>query len=150
MDIRPYAQDDREHCLGVFDSNAEQSFAQDERGSFNQFLEDTDCPYFVMEHAGAIVGCGGYRVLAEQHAARLVWGMVRADLHKQGLGRFLLLFRLREIGRLNGIEVVELETSTISATFFTKQGFQVVNVIRDGFGPGLDRVKMVKRLAVCS
>ncbi len=103
-----------------------------------------------MEHEGAIVGCGGYLVRAEHHLARLVWGMIRADLHGHGLGRFLLLFRLREIGKLEHIQLVGLETSTNVALFFEKQGFRVVAVVQDGSAPRMDRVEMVKKLTVCT
>ena len=149
MDLRPYQPADRDACLAIFDSNSPRFFAPAERQQIETFLDRPDCPYLVMELDGAIVACGGYALDAEQTVASLVWGMVRADSQKLGLGRFLLLFRLREIGRLGGVQMVRLDTSQHSAAFFEKQGFKVVGVVPDGYAPGLDRVEMVKKLIVC-
>ncbi len=150
MDIRPYAQGDRENCLLLFDSNTPQYFVESERDSFEQFLMHLDCPYFVLEQEGAIVGCGGFVVIADQQVARLRWGMVQINCHKHGLGRLLLLFRLREIGKLGHIQFVSLRTSQYSAPFFEKQGFKMVAVVPDGFTAGMDQVEMVKKLIVCT
>ena len=96
-----------------------------------------------MEHEGGIVGCGGYVTGTETGAAMLVWGMIRPDLQGQGLERFLLMYRLREIGKLEGIERVRVETSQEEAKFFEGQGFRLA-------GAANGRVEMVKKLAVCS
>ena len=133
----------------VFDSNTPQYFDPVERKEFEKFLDQPDGVYFVMEHDGAIVGCGGYAAEAQNGLASLVWGLVRSDSHKLGLGRFLLMYRLREIGKLDGIRMVRLDTSQRAAPFFEKQGFKVVGIVKVGYAPGLDRMEMVKKLTVC-
>jgi N-acetylglutamate synthase-like GNAT family acetyltransferase len=97
----------------------------------------------VMEHEGAIVGCGGFATERENSLARLVWGMVRSDSHKLGLGRYLLLFRLREITKAGGIQTVHLDTPQHSVQFYEKQGFKVIGIVKD------DRVEMMMKLVVC-
>jgi len=97
MDLRPYSPLDRDLCLAVFDSNASHLLDPGARREFEDFLDRRNCSYFVMEHGGALVGCGGYAIDREKALARLLWGMVRADSQSLGLGRYLLLFRLREI-----------------------------------------------------
>lgn len=157
MDLRPYLPTDRDACLSLFDSNMPRFFAEPERAQFETFLASPDCSYFVMEHEERAVGCGGYAIHAAEKSASLVWGMVRGDSHRMGLGRFLLLYRLREIGKAgaNGrdvkgdIEMVRLDTSQHAAPFYTSQGFKVAGVVADGYGPGLDRIEMVKRMIVC-
>src|SRR5260370_31745648 len=59
MDVRPYQSSDRDACLALFDSNVPRFFAALERGGFESFLDAPDCSYFVMEHEGAVLGCGG-------------------------------------------------------------------------------------------
>jgi GNAT superfamily N-acetyltransferase len=130
MDLRSYLPVDRDACLAIFDSNTPQFFDPGERATFEAFLDRPDGHYVVMEHEGALVGCGGYTITAEERLASLVWGMVRRDSHKLGLGRYLLLFR--------------------AAPFFERQGFKVIRVVPDGYGNGLDRVEMVKKLIVCA
>ena len=68
---------------------------------------------------------------------------------RQGLGRFLLLFRLREITKAGGVERVRLDTPPDSVRFFESQGFKVARVAKDGYTAGLDRVEMTMKLTVC-
>lgn len=96
-----------------------------------------------MEHEGVIVGCGGYAIEEQNALGRLVWGMVRSDSQKLGLGRYLLLFRLREITKAGGIRMVHLDTPQHSAQFYEKQGFKAIGIVKD------DRVEMMMKLAVC-
>jgi len=149
MDVRPYSPADRAACLFVFDSNVPEFFGAQERAGFEKFLHTPECAYFVMEMDDGIAGCGGFYVTENKAVARLVWGMVRREFHRKGLGRFLLLYRLHEIGQASGIERVEVSTSQLTAPFFASQGFKTTGVEKDGFGRGLDRVQMTMRLAVC-
>ena len=149
MDVRPYAPADRAAALAAFDSNTPRFFDPTERRDFETFLDAPFCPYFVMEHDGAIVGCGGYAIEEGASQASLIWGMVRNDLHKRGLGRFLVMFRLREITKANGVHHVRLSTSQHTAPFFEKQGFKVAGIEKDGYASGMDRVEMRMKLSVC-
>jgi len=148
MDVRRYQHDDLAACIAVFDSNVPKFFHATERAGFEEFLEDP-WPYIVMENDGAIVGCGGWDREEDEKLACLTWGMVRSDVHNSGLGRFLLLYRLREIAKMGGVERVRIDTSQHTADFFRKQGFKVVGVEKDGYAPGLDRIEMVMKLNVC-
>ena len=126
MDVRPYLSSDRDGCIAVFDSNSPDFFESEERRAFENFLDRLNGSYFVMEHDGAVAGCGGYLITEERTVARLVWGMVRRELQRQGLGRFLLLFRLREITKAGAVERVRLDAPQHSAAFFQRQGFKVM------------------------
>src|SRR5579863_9346104 len=140
MDVRPYSPAEKAACLAVFDSNMPRFFDSAERGPFEVFLDAPFCSYFVMEHDGAIVGCGGYAVEQEGSLASLVWGMVRSDLHQRGLGRFLVMFRLKEITKASGAQIVRLGTSQHTAGFFERLGFKVAGIEKDGYASGIDRV----------
>jgi N-acetylglutamate synthase-like GNAT family acetyltransferase len=142
MDLRAYLPTDREACLAILDSNMPHFFAGEDRTRFESFLDQGGATYFVMEHDGAVIGCGGYRIAEESGVATLVWGMVRRDFQKMGLGRLLLMYRLREIGKASGIERVRLETPPLSAAFFEGQGFKVVNIASG-------HVEMMKKMSVC-
>ncbi len=149
MDLRPYLPADRNACLAIFDSNTPRLLSPVQHEAFEQFLNAPNCPYFVMEHEGIIVGSGGY-FLESKSAAKLVWGIVESSSQKLGLGRFLLLYRLREIGKAGAVELVRGETSQHSASFFEKQGLKISTIVPDGISPGFDRVELVKRLVVCA
>ena len=143
MDIRTYRLDDAEACLRIFDSNGPEYFASHERARLTEFLQAPPGNYYVMEKDGELLGCGGFAPCEEPGVVTLTWGMVRRDMHRHGLGRFLLFYRLKEIGKLPGVSSVKLDTTPIVAGFFEKAGgFREVR-------EGANRVSMVKRLTVC-
>jgi GNAT superfamily N-acetyltransferase len=141
MDVRPYESPDRIACLDVFDSLTPLSDSRT-RSDFESWLDTAAGRYFVMEHEESIVGCGGYSFSADQGVATLRWGMVRRSHRKMGLGRFLLMYRMREIGRVGKAGIVLAHPPREEAAFFEKQGFRAGS-------PGLDCVEMIKKLAVC-
>ena len=139
MDLRPYSLTDQDACLAVFDSLTP---LPSPRAEFLKFLQHPDGSYFVMQQNEAIVGCGGYINSPEGGQARLIWGMIRSDLQRQGLGRFLLMYRLREIGKSGDIQLVHATAPQHSARFFERQGFKV-------FSTNHSQVELVKKLNVC-
>ena len=136
MEIRPYTAGDREGCLGVWESASPAA----ERGEFEAYLDGGGQRFFVAEQDGAVIGCGGFAV--HGNAARLEWGMVRREWQRQGLGRFLLFYRMRAIGKAGEAEMVSAECPAAVAGFYAKQGFREA-------GAAAGRVTMVKRLTVC-
>ena len=144
MDTRLYQDTDREACLAVFDTNLPDYFAAHERDKFSAFLQALPGPYFVMEHNDAVVACGGY-ALSSPLSARLTWGIVRREFHRQGLGRFLLLYRLRSLTRDHpAVEMVGLATTAQAAPFFESQGFRRAGTNADNL------IELIKRLTVCA
>ena len=69
--------------------------------------------------------------------------MVRRPWQRQGLGRFLLFYRLREITRDAEVEIVGLEAPRQAVPFFTAQGFREV-------AGASEYAEMAKRLVVCA
>jgi len=136
MEIIPFEPSHRDACLAIFDSN----FPAPARPTFAEFLNEPGA-FFVAEHNGAIVGCGGFSIHGAQ--ATLHWGMVHRDWQRQGLGRFLLFYRTREISKAAPVELVTLTCPPAAAGFFASQGFRET-------AAGPDSVQMVKRLAVCT
>lgn len=151
MEVRPYAPTDRDSCLALFDSNTPDNFAPQERADFEAWLDGEPEHYVVLEHEGTVVACGGF-ALPEPGStdARLTWGMVGRLWHRQGLGRFLLMYRMRELGKTAAVvQTVSLETTQHAAPFFASQGFRVEHSVKDGYAPGLDKLEMVRKIAVC-
>jgi N-acetylglutamate synthase-like GNAT family acetyltransferase len=109
---------------------------------FEAWLEKPAGPYFVMEHEESVVGCGGYAFSPDGTAAMLQWGMVHRNAQKMGLGRFLLLYRIREIGKAGTAGLVFAKAPRPSAGFFEKQGFRVNGIEKD-------LVELIKKLTVC-
>lgn len=147
MNLRSYQAADYNGCLAVFDSNVPKFFAPHERAEFAAFLVNYTDPYFVVTDAREqIIGCGGYYVNQARAAAGLTWGMIDSRLHRQGIGRFLLLARLQRIAQEPMVTSVFINTSQHSCGFFAKVGFVVESIVKNGFAEGLDEYKMVLQL----
>jgi N-acetylglutamate synthase-like GNAT family acetyltransferase len=134
MDPRPYIPADQPHCLEICDPN--------ERKLFEDYLATNPSTFYVLEHNQQILGAGGYVLSDNATQANLIWGTIRKDHRGQGLGRFLLMYRLREIAKANTVQTVRVETSPNTAPFFEKQGFKIASVNQD-------RVELIKKLTVC-
>lgn len=143
--IRLYDPSDKAACLALFDSNVPRYFDASERPAFEDFLNQPTGEYFVIEKAGAICGCGGFRK-EDRGQARFTWGMVDNAHHGSGLGRLLAEHRLQAIEASGSFVEAELFTTPQIAPFFAKFGFQPVHLETDGFAPGMDKVQMILRL----
>jgi GNAT superfamily N-acetyltransferase len=143
MDVRPYEHSDRPACLAVFHSLIPELLDAATLPLFEAWLENAAGPYFVMEHEASVVGCGGYSFSLDGAVGTLQWGMVHRGSQKMGLGRFLLLYRIREIGKAGTVGLVFAKVPRPSAGFFEKQGFRVNGIEKDA-------VELIKKLTVCS
>lgn len=135
--LRPYLLIDRDDCLSIFRGNLPIYFAPQEEKDFAAFLGAPNCPYFVTERGGEIVGCGGYWLDEENQKAGMVWGMVRSERQQSGIGTFMLLSRLQAIAIQCTNCAVQLNTSQHTYPFFEKFGFEVQKITENYFGEGL-------------
>ena len=146
LTFRPYTSEDKDACVEIFLSNTPRYFGVDEADEFRQFLETLPCAYFVATQNDEVVACGGHGYHGKKQAVVLAWGMVRADLHKHGLGIFMLVERLKQIYKDFGETLILIDTSQHSKGFFERCGFQVTEVTENYFAPGIHRVNMELRL----
>lgn len=146
---RPYARSDRAACLSIFDSNVPVFFDPEERAGYERFLDERadGCGYVVIERDGKLVGCGGIAVEADGCTASLCWGMIDNQSHKSGLGRLLTEVRLEAAKQQSGVTQVVLNTSQHTVSFYRRFGFQTIGIVRNGYGPGLDRYDMTLAIA---
>lgn len=143
MEVIQYQPSHLDACLAVFDSNTPAFFQPAERKFFAQFLQELNSNYIVLKHDEAIVGCGGFYLDDSKTQARLCWGMIHQSAQRQGLGRFLLLYRIREISKAGAVQMVSLQTSPGTATFYEKQGFKQTQSSHP------EHIEMVMKLTVC-
>lgn len=142
LEFRPYLPADRDACTEIFKSNTPRYFGEEELSDFENFLTSLPYPYYVVTRADQVVGCGGYAYHDRKQAVVLVWGMVHVKLHKQKLGEFLLVQRLKKIREQYPNAFVQIETSQHSRGFFEKYGFEAKEITENFFAPGIDRVIM--------
>ena len=143
VDFRDFAPADLEACLHVFDTNVPDFFTYEERDLFADFLRELPGPYFVLELGeGGVAACGGYAFTEDGARADMCWGMVRRDLHGQQLGRALTELRVEEAKADPRVTELALNTSQHTRGFYERLGFHVIEVVEDGYAPGLDRCEM--------
>jgi GNAT superfamily N-acetyltransferase len=136
--LRRYRPSDREACLALFEGNVPSSFLPEEVAAFAAFLEEFSDRYLVaFGEAHGPVACGGVALRGDE--AILCWGLVDARRHREGIGRVLLRARLAMAARIPGALRVTMNTSQVTAPFFTREGFATIQVRENYFRPGLDR-----------
>jgi ribosomal protein S18 acetylase RimI-like enzyme len=141
--VEDYASDDRDGCLAVFRTNLPVFFTPDELGLYGSFLDALPGPYLVVRDPDhGIVACGGYALRESGTVADMCWGMVRQDLHGLGIGKALTRARVERIMSNGSVQEITLNTSQHTVGFYKRLGFEVVEVLSDGYAPGLDRCDM--------
>jgi GNAT superfamily N-acetyltransferase len=153
IEFKPFT---REHVNGleaVFKSNIGIWFAENElpdlyrqfeshekmvRGDHHTKWQSTFDTMFL---DGVIIGAGGFVALNE--LADLSWGMVHNSLHGQGLGKELLLHRIRRVREdFPTVGSILSQTSPAAAGFFAKHGFEERLTQPKFWGGELDLVGM--------
>ena len=94
--------------------------------------------FHVFEHNGQILAFGGYEVTSPA-TAQIKQYMVHPDWRRQGLGRYLILYLLKQISAQGHIEQVHTQATPDASTFFERQGFHPVS-----------HHNYTKRLTVCA
>ena len=139
MEPRNYQPHDCDACLAVFDSNGLTG-----RQAFEQFLNAIPANFTVLLHNDEVVGCGGY--LIADGSATLIHGMIHRNFQRMGLGRFLLLYRLREISKSTAgghIGIARLTAAHSDVAFYQKQGLKLSG------SADAEHVDLVMKLTVC-
>ncbi|MDP1727271.1 MAG: GNAT family N-acetyltransferase [Bacteroidota bacterium] len=161
MTIRNYNSADKQKCIEVFQSNCPKYFDKDELKLFINWLDhqqdksvtyksptytnsEKDA-YFVIEIPEiGVMGCGGFYIVKELNEARLAWGMIHADFHRQGYGKALYDYRKAMLDKNWPDHVITLGTSQHTYLFYEKMGMKVTATFKEGYGAGLDRYDMVE------
>lgn len=144
--IRTYESADHAALRDIFFSNVPQYFGEQEWPDFDAFLRDDlnqDCLYFVLLKDGVLAGAGGI-ALNGNGTVSLCWGMVQADLHRTGLGKALLEYRLDLAEKTWPGHPVKVSTSQHAYGFFEKYGFTTLRIEPGFWFEGMDLYDMQK------
>lgn len=141
MNIRPYQPEDNGSVIAIFRSNLVKYFVEAEERELQDFLLEFSSDYYVIEIIDEIVAAGGI-ALNEDGTVSLCWAMVRNDLIGTGLGKQLTLFRMERAREKWGERPFFTSTSQHTEGFYKKLGFETVEHVPNGFGPGIDICKM--------
>lgn len=156
MVYRQYKSTDRKACIEIFSSNVPRFFDTEELTDFETWLNGQDAGrlaykqtkeehYYVAEQDNKIIACGGFYIPRDETRANMVWGMVDNSLHKQGIGRKFLEYRINLIKKLFPDYIISLDTTQYSYKFFEKLGFKLTKVTKDYYAKDLDRYDMINQ-----
>lgn len=139
MSIHRYEKADADVCLGLFRSNADRYFDPSELVLYEEFLagDALKGTYYVARQGGPVVGAGGYSF--HKGAYWLDWGIVHRLRHGRGIGTQLVQYRLAKIREEAPSATIRLTTSQYTVGFYERQGFDVQEFFKDGFGKGLHK-----------
>ena len=161
MILRKYKSEDKEKCIEIFQSNYPKFFDKSELSLFINWLDhqvgngstyqsptytnsEKDA-YFVVElPETGIVGCGGFYIVKDKNEARLAWGMIHSNFHKQGYGTALYNYRKEIIKKEWPNHIMVLGTSQHTYSFYEKMGMAITANIKAGYGPDLDKYDMTQ------
>jgi len=97
MRIKPYKQKYFDNCVDIIESNTPKYILPIEHLAFKNYLLKKNKTYFVLFNGFNLVACGGYGINDSQTKADLSWGLVHRKHHSQGIGSYLLRFRIENI-----------------------------------------------------
>lgn len=142
--FRSYRSTDFSRCVEILEANCPEYFAPNELADYQNFLTSVESGYEVCIVEGQVRGAFG--VFDDGHETkRLNW--ILLDPKSQGLGiGSRMMERATGIARTANAKVLKIAASHKSAPFFSRFGAEVVEVIKDGWGVGMDRVDMELRI----
>jgi [ribosomal protein S18]-alanine N-acetyltransferase len=140
--IRSYTASDKTTLISILRKNTPKYFAPEEEIEFVHFLEDQIEEYFVVEYQGSIVGSGGINFFDKGKTAVISWGMIDPDHHGQGLGSYLLNFRIERVVSIHRPERFLVRTAQFTYKFFEKFGFKLIHTEKDFWTQGIDLYEM--------
>lgn len=136
--IREYSIHDKKALLSILQCNTPEYFDPKEIDDYEYYLDQELEDYFVIEENSKVLGGAGINYFPELKMARLSWDLLHPDCQGSGLGRLLILHRLRIIQAKNIFEYVEVRTSQKAFGFYGRFGFKLVETSSDFWGEGLD------------
>ncbi len=129
-------------CIELLRSNMQSYFAEEEVADFELFLnQDTNSNnYSVGLLENKVVACGGWGKAEDRYYLR--WGIVDGTKHKAGLGTQLLEYRMNAILQEIGNVDIFIKTSGQAHGFFTRYGFHLQTITKDGLAKDFDEYLM--------
>ncbi|GAB4186575.1 MAG: hypothetical protein OHK0057_12210 [Thermoflexibacter sp.] len=123
----------------------------DELAEFEQYLDNlADENFLIIKCNDNILGCGGHYVNHDKKYFGIAWVMFKR--YELGLSNFLRLSQLFFETIIEKIKSHQLDydiivnTSQLLKKTLDKFGFETSEVIKNGFGEGLDHYVMRKRI----
>ncbi|TDS12197.1 GNAT family N-acetyltransferase [Sphingobacterium paludis] len=143
--IRPYHPHDKVALLDLLTLLVPTYFAEEEIADFKDYLDQKIELYFVAERQGKILAAGGINFESDKGLGKLSWDFVHPDEQGKGVGKKLLTYRIDLLKGMSDMRSISVRTSQLAYLFYQKHGFELVEIQKDYWAPGLDLYAMVYR-----
>lgn len=140
--IRAYEPKDEREVINLLKLNTPEYFAIDEEEDLKQYLERERELYYVLLYDGKIVGCGGINFADDNTTGKISWDIFHPEYQGKSLGTKLLRHRIEKLQSIDGIQKITVRTSQVAYKFYEKQGFALVEIIKDYWSDGFDLYNM--------
>jgi len=142
MHIRPYVLSDKNEIIQLFRLNTPTYFSPDEEVELLNYLKHYSANYFVIEDGSSITGCGGINISEDGKAGMISWDIFHPQQQRKGLGTLLLNYRLQKLKENSALEKISVRTSQLVHRFYEKNGFILLETVKDYWAPGFDMYYM--------
>ena len=137
--IRAFVEQDIPLLVELVRLNTPKYFDPTEETDYLQYLSQEAEHYYVVEQDDQVIGGGGFNLGFDQgKTARISWDVIHPDFHGKGIGRELTQFRIRAIKKYPEVKRIVVRTTQLVHEFYTKAGFQLVEVVKDFWAKGFD------------
>ncbi len=140
--IRAYEPDDKTDVINLIRLNTPKFFAVDEEEDLKKYLETERELYYVLLYDEKIVGCGGINFSDDKTIGKISWDIFHPDYQGNSLGTKLLKHRIEKLRSIDSIQKITVRTSQVAYKFYEKQGFELIEIIKDYWAEGFDMYSM--------
>ncbi|TAF34113.1 MAG: GNAT family N-acetyltransferase [Cytophagales bacterium] len=142
VEIRPYQAQDKASVLELLRLNTPQFFAPEEEADLSFYLDQETELYYVLLYEAKIVGCGGINFDESQTHGKLSWDILHPLYQGRYLGQMLLEYRTEKLKSMPSVQKITVRTSQMAFMFYQKQGFVLLEVIKNYWAMGFDMYHM--------
>ncbi len=142
--IREYEINDKDQVMALLRLNTPKYFAPEEESDLSNYLDNERELYYVMLYDGEIVGCGGINFEANKTIGIISWDILHPEYQGKGFGTELMQYRIQKLKTI-GVKKIVVRTSQITYKFYEKQGFKLVETIKNYWAEGYDLYHMEYR-----
>jgi ribosomal protein S18 acetylase RimI-like enzyme len=140
--IRAYKSVDKPKLLEILKLNVPEYFAESEINDLDEYLDHKIEKYFVAEIDDMIIGAGGINFENDFKTGKISWDFIHPEFQGIGVGRKLLNHRLDILKSMKNVETISVRTSQLAYKFYEKNGFVLLEKIKDYWAEGFDMYRM--------
>jgi len=140
--LRAFSETDRSKCIDIAKSNIPYYFSKEDFIEFNSWIDNHNCKnLYVLMIENKVIGIGGFYF--QNNQARLIYGLIHNNYHKQKYGSLLIEHRIKKIKEINSSIEISLEITEKTYKFFEKFGFKTASITPKFYYGVFDKYEMI-------